>query len=153
LKISELKEIKIEPESDDNDQLENDDVFKDNIKKEKEVQFVLILPPRQVKIEVEEDDKVQEETQSNGKKFQCQQCPKSFDQNRSKKTSTSSQTKSEMSNLQQKNHNSSFKRSFEKTRECQKIQLRSMFSWFCNKERVDNVIMHMWTHRSEKQAH
>jgi KRAB domain-containing zinc finger protein len=66
--------IKSEPENDEiNETSLKSDV--NNIKKEKEVEFVLILPPRQVKVEIEEE---KSETKRNEKKFDCQQCPKSF---------------------------------------------------------------------------
>jgi KRAB domain-containing zinc finger protein len=71
-----MKKIKIEPFCDDSNQVESVASIENNIKKEPEVQFVLMLPPRQVKIEkfIEEN-----ETENDDKKFQCQQCPKSFE--------------------------------------------------------------------------
>jgi hypothetical protein len=49
--MSEIKNIKIEPVCDGNDQTESVDCIVNNIKKEPEVEFELILPPRQVKVE------------------------------------------------------------------------------------------------------
>jgi KRAB domain-containing zinc finger protein len=77
--MSEMKKIKIEPVCDDNDRTKSVDCIENNINKEPEVEFVLILPLRQVKVEKVEEEKVHSETQSNEKKFQCQQCPKSFE--------------------------------------------------------------------------
>jgi DNA-directed RNA polymerase subunit RPC12/RpoP len=74
--MSETK-IKIEPVCGDYKQIESVDSIENNIKKEPEVEFLLILPPRQVKIETIEEE-VKEQKQ-NENKFQCQQCPKSFD--------------------------------------------------------------------------
>jgi hypothetical protein len=54
--MSELKQNKIEPVSDDNNQNENDECIVSNIKKEPEVEFVLILPPRKIKIEQTEQN-------------------------------------------------------------------------------------------------
>jgi KRAB domain-containing zinc finger protein len=44
------------------------------------VQFVLILPPRQLKVEKfeEKEDQEQKQSKSNENKFQCQQCLKSY---------------------------------------------------------------------------
>jgi KRAB domain-containing zinc finger protein len=76
--MSEMKEIKIEPVCDDSDQIESVNCIVNKIKKEPEVQFVLILPPRQVKIEKFEELS-DGKSQSSEKMFQCQQCPKSYD--------------------------------------------------------------------------
>jgi hypothetical protein len=66
LKMSEMIKIKIETSCENLNQIESTDCIVNNIKKEPEVQFVLILPPRQVKIEkvemFEEEDQQQNES-------------------------------------------------------------------------------------------
>jgi KRAB domain-containing zinc finger protein len=80
-KMSEKSKIKVEPSCDDYDQIETIANVVSNIKEEPAVEFVLILPPRQVKIEpTTENDQTQTK---NVKKFQCQQCPKSFEKQKS----------------------------------------------------------------------
>jgi uncharacterized Zn-finger protein len=56
--MSEMKKVKVEPFCDGVDQNENVVIIVNNIKKEPEVEFLLILPPRYVKVEVE-DNKIQ----------------------------------------------------------------------------------------------
>jgi uncharacterized Zn-finger protein len=73
-KKSEMIKIKVEPNCEDKKYVESENCIKDNIKQEPEVEFVLILPPRQVKIEIEEENK----TQTNENLYRCRQCPKSF---------------------------------------------------------------------------
>jgi KRAB domain-containing zinc finger protein len=81
--MSENKEIKIESVCEDSEQIGSVECIVNNIKKEPEVEFVLILPPRQVKIEKFENDEFRDtEAKRCEKKFQCQQCPKSFDKQR-----------------------------------------------------------------------
>jgi hypothetical protein len=79
--MSETK-IKVETVCDDYDQIESVDCIENNIKKEPEVQFVLILPPRQVKVEIFEGKNEEKYKTQNEKNFQCQQCPKSFSRRR-----------------------------------------------------------------------
>jgi hypothetical protein len=62
--MSAMQKIKIEPVCDDNNCIESIDCIVNNIKQEPEVEFVLILPPRQVKVEKFEALEVQEQTQS-----------------------------------------------------------------------------------------
>lgn len=66
--------IKVEASSDAEEPKEVDDSIVNNIKQEPAIEFELILPQTDVKLEESsegEEDKV--------KKFQCHQCPKSFD--------------------------------------------------------------------------
>jgi KRAB domain-containing zinc finger protein len=76
--MSENQKIKVEPFRDDYNEVESVDYIANNIKEEPEVEFVLILPPRQMKVEKVEilNDHKQKET--NEKNKQCQKFPKLF---------------------------------------------------------------------------
>jgi hypothetical protein len=78
--MSEIIKIKIEPLSDDNDEVEKVDCIVNNIKHEPEVEFLLLLPPALVKIEEFKKQEVPEQTQK--ERFQCLKCPKSFETRR-----------------------------------------------------------------------
>jgi KRAB domain-containing zinc finger protein len=146
--MSEIKQIKIEPLTDDNDQIESVGCIENNIKKEKEVQFLLILPPRQVKVEKEEDEETVQ-TQSIEKKFKCQQCPKSFEKrdNLSQHEKTHN-PKVNCGNINKKASKSSIKHHMKRHENIKKFNCDHCSVGFARK---GALVSHMWKHRSDKQ--
>jgi KRAB domain-containing zinc finger protein len=150
--MSEMKEIKIEPNCNDKKQTDNVDIIVNNIKKEREVEFVLILPPREVKIESIEDvqNEVQEqnETQKHKKKFQCTQCPKSFETQKSlykHKRAHEPKVKCQICN---KKLRKGYLKDHLKTHEAIKFNCDHCSAGFVTK---GHLVRHMWTHRSDKR--
>jgi KRAB domain-containing zinc finger protein len=147
--MSEIKKIKIELVCDDNNRIESSDHIVDNIKKEKEVQFVLILPPRQVKVEKVETTEVHEQTQSDEKKFQCQQCPKSFEKRQILKNHEQShKSKVECQICYKKFSKLSLKIHLKNHESIRKFNCDHCSAGFVTKQ---TLMQHMWKHRSGKQ--
>jgi KRAB domain-containing zinc finger protein len=145
--MSEDLKIKIEPVCDNSNQIESVDCIVNNIKKEPEVEFVLILPPRQVKIEKVEEDENQ--TPSKEKKFQCKQCPKSFE-------------KQKMLNDHSRVHKPQltcqicFKKICKINFKAHLIRHENIRKFYCDLCSAGfvmkaDLVQHMWTHRSEKK--
>jgi KRAB domain-containing zinc finger protein len=144
--MSKMNKIKIEPLTDDFNQSESDNYIENNIKKEKEVQFVLILPPRQVKVEEIEKEEVHE---NNKNKFQCQQCPKSFTNRHilyRHEESHKPKIKCQICNKKISNRN--LKDHLKRHENIKKFNCDHCRVGFVIK---GELICHMWKHRSEKR--
>jgi C2H2-type zinc-finger domain/C2H2-type zinc finger/Zinc finger, C2H2 type len=150
-KMSENQKLKTEPLYDDFDETENVTTIVNNIKQEPEVEFLLILPPRHVKTEkVEEETKVKQNgEQTNGKKFQCQQCPKSFETSsglRQHEKSHKPKVSCEICNKVLRPH---YLKAHLKIHE----SIKKFYCDHCGAGCVTKyeLTQHMWSHRSEKQ--
>jgi KRAB domain-containing zinc finger protein len=149
-KMSEMKKIKIEPVCDDFDRVESVECIENKIKQEPEVQFVLILPPRQVKIEIIEEEVLKEsKAQSEKKKFQCQNCPRSFENLRS----LFSHERSHQQKVKCGICNNDFRKYYLKDHLKRHQSIRKFNCDHCSSSYVTKagLVCHMWKHRSDKQ--
>jgi KRAB domain-containing zinc finger protein len=138
-----MKKVKIEPFDDDSEQIESVDCVVSNIKKEPEVEFVLILPPRQVKVEKFEEKETDE------KKFQCQQCSKSFEKPKNlyqHKQTHKPKTKCQVCSKEISTQ--TFKAHLKKHQFMQNFNCDHCSAGFVFK---GDLVQHMWKHRSSKQ--
>jgi KRAB domain-containing zinc finger protein len=127
---------------------ESDNCIKNNIKKEPEVEFVLILPPRQLKVE-KDDEENQNQTQSSEKKFQCQQCPKSFDNQIAlikHKQTHESKVKCKICSKEIKTRY--LKEHLKRHENIKEFNCDHCKAGFVTKQ---SLVVHMWIHRSEKK--
>jgi stress-induced morphogen len=148
--MSEGNLIKIEPFDNEFDEVKSIECIENNIKKEPEVEFVLILPPRHVKVEKFEEEKVQQnKAQNEEKKFQCQQCPKLFDNQKNliqHETIHEPKTKCQICSKEiSKCHLTYHLKRHENIRKFNCDHCGAGYVTKCH------LVQHMWKHRSDKQ--
>jgi KRAB domain-containing zinc finger protein len=126
-------------------QTRSDEDIINNIKKEREVEFLLILPPALLKIEKEENE-VQEQ---NIEKFQCEKCPKSFETPKKlhfHRKVHEPKVKCQICGKEVKKH--CLRNHLKRHKTIKDYNCDHCASAFVIKS---HLIRHMWAHRSDKQ--